>query len=153
MPSGRVPHDPFITTSNATSSQTGLRSNASAASARSRQQGGLFASTLSRRPTSRTTPRVEDEVLADSDEENDTMGHGIGSRQRHTRSRPRQQEEREIVNRQPDGSYLLGGPAFGISSAPSTNMFGPQQQITEQDKGRKLHLPAVMSSAHTPQMS
>ena len=87
MPPTRQQHDPFTdaplrpTTGNATSlapsahnlrgqaSQHSLRSNASTASLRSRQQGALFAPSLSRRPTSRATPSFDDDVLADEEDE------------------------------------------------------------------------------------
>ena len=142
MPSSRQPHDPFTdaplrpTTSNATSlgtqsplrdqtSQHSLRSNASAASARPRQQRDLFAPSLSRRPTSRATPRVEDEVLADSDSENDLatrqrqlrrIRHG-SPEGKHSRLKTKQDEEQDFVNRQADGSYLLGVAGFGETVA------------------------------------
>lgn len=142
----RAPHDPFTSSSNAPSS---LR-QASVAPTRSRQQApSLFAPSLLRRPTSRTTPRVEEGVvLQDSDSEEDAslLGlarrprqqqqqlrrarHGSPDNSRHARLRPRQQaEEQDIVHRQPDGSYLLGASTLGIA-APQA-MFGMGQQEGE----------------------
>lgn len=94
---------------------------------RPRQQRDLFAPTLSRRPTSRATPRVEDEVLADSDSEND-LALQQRERQlrkirhdspegRHSRQKVKQDEELDFVNRQADGSYLLGVAGFGETVA------------------------------------
>lgn len=139
MPPNRAQHDPFTTTSNAAGPS--LRTNASAASTRTRQQ--LFAPSLSRRPTSRTTPRVDDDVLPDSDSEQENATAQRQRRQvrrirhgspegRHGRTKPKQQpqaqiEELDIVNRQPDGSYLLGGPTMGILAAPT--VFG--QDVAE----------------------
>ena len=139
-PPTRQPHDPFTdaplrpTTSNATSlanssalrsqtSQHSLRSNASTASARTRQQRDLFAPSLSRRGT---TPRYEDDVLADSDTEQDLTAqlqkqtrrakHGAADT-KYGRSKVKQDEEQEFVNRKPDGSYLLGAAGFGETVA------------------------------------
>lgn len=140
MPSSRSQHDPFTTTSNAAGPS--LRTNASAASTRTRQQ--LFAPSLSRRPTtSRTTPRVEDDVLPDSDSEQENVTtprqrqpvrrlRHASPGDRHGRFKPKQQpqaqaEELEIVNRQPDGSYLLGGSTMGVLAAPT--VFG--QDVAE----------------------
>ncbi|KAK5167355.1 uncharacterized protein LTR77_007054 [Saxophila tyrrhenica] len=139
MPPSRQPADPFSsqpplqpTTSNSTSlrsqtSQHSLRSNASSASTRPRQPNNLFAPSLSRRPTSRATPRVDDEVLADSDSEQDLP---VQTRQRQlrrtrhgspegkqNRQKPKQEDELEFVNRQPDGSYLLGVSGYGEATA------------------------------------
>lgn len=138
MPLPRSTHDPFTTSVPTAASlrnqasQTSLRSsNASAAPTRTRQQhGSLLAPARTRRPISRTTPRVEDGILADSDSERDGMmaprapkpqqrGYRHGSpERRQPRSRPQRQqaEEQDIVNRQPDGSYLLGAPALGAPS-------------------------------------
>ena len=134
MPTSRQPHDPFTdaplrpTTSNATSlaanpsvraqaSQQSLRSNASAASTRSREQRPLFAPSLSRRPTGRATPRIEDEVLVDTDSDIDAASqrrrqvkggrHG-SPESKHGRLKGKHNDEPDFVNRQPDGSYLLG---------------------------------------------
>lgn len=131
MPPSRSHHDPFTTTSSAAGSS--LRTNASAASTRTRQR--LFAPALSRRPNSRTTPRAEDDVLPDSDSEQENVTvqrqrqqhrrirHG-SPEGRHSRLKTKQQpqpptEEPDIVKRQPDGSYLLGGPTIGLVSAPT----------------------------------
>ncbi|KAF2208682.1 hypothetical protein CERZMDRAFT_87493 [Cercospora zeae-maydis SCOH1-5] len=160
MPMSRAAvHDPFTTSSTTASSlrshhpQTNLRSHnaSSAATARTRQPAAnLFAPSLLRRPTSRTTPRVEEDVvLPDSDSEADISllvqtrqpqlqqlqqtrrtRHGSPDTGRHGRLRPRQQaEEQDLVNRQPDGSYLLGACTLGIA-APKT-MFAPAQQDGE----------------------
>ena len=140
----RPPHDPF--TSN-TASSLRQPTHASAAPTRTRQPPSLFAPSLLRRPTSRTTPRVEEDVvLPDSDSEPDTslLGlaqrprqqqqqplrrtrHGSPENSRHARLRARQQaEDHDIVHRQPDGSYLLGASTLGIA-APQT-MFAMGQQ-------------------------
>lgn len=133
----RQPHDPFTdaplrpTSSNATSlraqnSQHSLRSNNSTASAPSRPQRDLFAPSRSRRPTSRATPRVEDEVLADSDSEPDLAAqrqrqmrrirHG-SPEGKHSRLKVKQEDEHDFVNRRADGSYLLGVAGFGDTVA------------------------------------
>ncbi|KAK5119986.1 hypothetical protein LTR85_007062 [Meristemomyces frigidus] len=123
----RQPHDPFTDAPlrprniepsiRGQTSQQSFRSNASTASARTRQQRDLFAPSLSRRPTSRSTPRVEDEVLADHDSGEETAAQRQrqirkirqGSPEgKHSRVKPRQEEEPDIVNRQADGGYLLG---------------------------------------------
>ncbi len=68
---------------------------------------------------SRATPRVEDDVLADSDSEPDLTTHQHRQRQmrrarrgspesKHGRARTKQEEEPPMVNRQPDGSFLIG---------------------------------------------
>lgn len=156
MPLSRAAHDPFTTSSTAAASslrshhsQTNLRANAaSTASTRTRQPANLFAPSLLRRPTSRTTPRVEEDVvLPDSDSEVEVSllaqtrqpqlqqtrrtRHESPDTGRHGRLRPRQQqaEEQDIVNRQPDGSYLLGASTLGIA-APKA-MFAPSQQDGE----------------------
>ena len=141
MPPSRQ-NDPFTdaplrpTTSNATSlapnpslrtqtSQHSLRSNASTASTRTRQPRDLFAPSLSRRPTGRTTPRVEDEVLADSDSEQDLAARQRQMRRtrhgspegKHSRLKAKQDEEQDFVNRRPDGSYILGVAGFGETVA------------------------------------
>ncbi|KAK4570012.1 hypothetical protein LTR86_002982 [Recurvomyces mirabilis] len=141
-PTRQPPHDPFTdaplrpTTGNPSfrsqTSQSSLRSNASNASARPRppqQTRDLFAPALSRRPTSRTTPRVEDDVLADPDSEEEiavmqrqrqrqardglrTVRQGSpekGGAQYHGRrgAARREEEDVDIVNRQADGNYML----------------------------------------------
>ena len=139
MPPTRQHHDPFTdaplrpTTGNPSfrtqTSQSSLRSNISNASARPRQPQSrdLFAPALSRRPTSKTTPRVEDDVLADPDSDEDiavvprqrqargalrTGRHGSPEKgpQHHGRARGvarREEEDIDIVNRQADGNYML----------------------------------------------
>ncbi|CZT21236.1 uncharacterized protein RCC_07099 [Ramularia collo-cygni] len=129
MPPSKSHADPFTTTSNGPPLR---KTNASAASTRTRQQ--LFAPTLSRRPTSRTTPRIDDDVLPDSnsEQENSTrqrrharrLRGGSPVEGRGGRARSKQQvEELEIVNRQPDGTYLLDGMSMGLLAAP-TPVFG-----------------------------
>lgn len=132
MPPARQPDDPFAdgalraTNSNAAArhppvlrnqpSHHSLRSAAaSTTSTRSRQQRDLFAPTLSRRPTSRATPRIEDDVLADSNSEQElelqrrrrlrSVRHASPV-SRLGRSRQRQEEDVDIVNRRPDGGYI-----------------------------------------------
>jgi len=62
---------------------------------------------------------VEDEVLADPDSEEEMAAQRQryvkrGSPEaKHGRLRPKQTEEQDIVNRQADGSYLLGGSGDG----------------------------------------
>lgn len=153
-PSTRQPHDPFTdaplrpTTSNATSlstnsalrtqtSQHSLRSNASTASARTRQQRDLFAPSLTRRGT---TPRYEDDVLADSDSEQDLTAqrqkqtrrirHG-GVDSKYGRNKAKQDEEQDFVNRKPDGSYLLGMAGFGETVTV------PQMTLPKTDEERE----------------
>jgi hypothetical protein len=143
MPPTRHPSNPFdsvpplqpthsnVVPNNATlrnqSSQHSLRSNASAASSRPRQQRDLFAPSRSRRPTGRATPHVEDEVLADPDTEEELTAAQHRQRQlrrvrhgspesKHGRSKVKQTEAQDFVNRQPDGSYLLGVAGFGETS-------------------------------------
>lgn len=147
-PLSRVPHEASTTTTSAPclraqASQSSIRSNATATSARTtRQQGNdLFAPTLSRRPTGRA--RAEDDVLADSGSEQETavthrprpharrVRHGTPEA-RHTRQRPRPQlEEQDIVNRQADGNYLLG--AVSLHAPVSAQLFG-QQAHEEEDQ-------------------
>lgn len=133
----------MTTSSNAASS---LRQPTHASAA---PTASLFAPSLLRRPTSRTTPRVEEDVvLPDSDSEPDGSMLGLAQRprpqqqplrrtrrrspenSRHARLRSRQQaEDQDIVHRQPDGSYLLGASTLGIA-APQT-MFALGQQDGE----------------------
>ena len=158
----RQVHDPFTdaplrpTTSNATNpslrtqnSQQSLRSNASSASTRTRppQQRDLFAPALSRKPTSRSTPRVEDEVLADSDSDREWAGqrHAQLRRARHgspegknSRLKAKQDEEAEFVNRRPDGTYLLGVAGFGDAVAVP-QMSAPKTDEEMSQAGRSLH--------------
>lgn len=115
--------------------QHSLRSNASTASSRSRQQQtSLFAPSLSRRPTSRReTPSFEEDVLADEVEEDaDELGAALQQQQqqqqrrqvRYARARHaspesklaraqqkarlerEREEEADFVIRKSDGSYL-----------------------------------------------
>lgn len=131
MPPSRSQHDPFTTTSNAAGPS--LRTNASAAPTRTRQQ--LFAPSLSRRPTGRATPRVDDDVLPDSDSEQENVTaprqrqpvrrirhaspEGRHGRLKHKQPPQVQAEELDIVNRQPDGTYLLGNSTMGVLAVPT----------------------------------
>lgn len=171
MPPTRQSHDPFIdaplrpTTSNATSlatsstlrsqtSQQSLRSTASGASTRTAQPRGFLAPSHSRRPASRATPRVEDEVLADSDSEQDLAGlqrqlrrirHG-SPEGKHSRLKAKQDEEQDFVNRQPDGSYLLGVAGFGETVAvPQMNI--PKTEDELDQAGMKMSLSMVLLKA------
>ncbi|GAB1739114.1 hypothetical protein NU219Hw_g3870t1 [Hortaea werneckii] len=125
-----------------------MRPTASTAPTRSRHQqprDNLFASNLSRRPTARSTPKVEDEVLADPESEAEAAAAAL-QRQRQTR-RARQgspesrlasgkarvkteelPEEQEvagdIVNRRDDGGYLLGVSAG--NEALAQHLFAPE---------------------------
>ncbi|EME81611.1 uncharacterized protein MYCFIDRAFT_78928 [Pseudocercospora fijiensis CIRAD86] len=152
MPPPRPPHDPFATTIPTASSlrhqpsQSSLRSHASAASTR---HNGLLTSARTRRPNNRSTPRLEDGVLADSESDRDTImaprqkllqqrgfRHGSPER-RHARPKPARQqvEDQDIVNRQPDGSYLLGAPALGTPSLMP--MYGSGHEDGEVNPARK----------------
>jgi hypothetical protein len=110
------------------SSHHALRSNASTASSRSRQQQtNLFAPSLPRKPTSRrATPAFEEDVLADEVEEDaEELDAALQRRQvRQARARHaspesklaraqqkarlerEREEESEFVIRKPDGSFL-----------------------------------------------
>lgn len=168
MPPARQPHDPFTdaplrpTTSNATNpalrsqtSQQSIRSNASAASSRTRGPTGstLFAPALSRRPNSRSTPRVDDGsgILADSDSEienepsvqrpqrqlrrvrhgsPEAKGAGLG---RAGKGKVKQEEEVDFVNRRPDGSYLLGVQGVGETLAvPQVTVPKTEEEIEQE---------------------
>lgn len=98
-------------------SQQSIRSNTATGPSRPRQQRDLFAPALSRRPTNRSTPCIEDDVLADPDSEQEAAGIRAHRQIRSTRqgspeckygrTKPRPIEEVEFVNRQPNGNYLL----------------------------------------------
>ncbi|KAK3116615.1 hypothetical protein LTR53_002849 [Teratosphaeriaceae sp. CCFEE 6253] len=97
-------------------SQQSLRSDTSAASSRARQPRDLFAPALSRRPTSRATPVVTDEILADPDSDEEQAAHRqrqmrktrqVSPEGKQGRRRVRQSDELDIVNRKPNGEYLL----------------------------------------------
>ena len=149
-PTSRPAHDPFTdaplrpTSSNAVAATTSnhaprhplshpnARTQASAAASRSRTQRELFAPPLSRRPLSRTTAQVEDEVLADSESELDIAtaprqrhvrrGRRGSPEAKHTRPKQRQAEELDIVNRQADGNYLIGATVSSeVTTVPSLN--------------------------------
>ncbi|KAK4501301.1 hypothetical protein PRZ48_007108 [Zasmidium cellare] len=136
MPPRHTPHDPFVTTTTnpglrTQPSTTSLRSTASAASTshsrtRQPQRDQLFAPSLSRRPTSRT--RVEDEVLADSSSE-----HERRSRRPRPQHKSRQQvvEEQEIVKRDAQGNYLLGGSELGIGVVPAVKALVQEDEDEE----------------------
>ncbi|KAI7304100.1 hypothetical protein KC315_g15321 [Hortaea werneckii] len=127
-----------------------MRPTASTASTRTRHQqprDNLFAPNLSRGPTARSTPKVEDEVLADP--ESETEAAAAAQRHRQTRrarqgspeSRiaggkarvkteelPQKEDEAgvvgEIVNRREDGGYLLGVSAG--NEALAQHLFAPE---------------------------
>ncbi|KAF2720520.1 hypothetical protein K431DRAFT_313203 [Polychaeton citri CBS 116435] len=143
MPVSRQQHDPFNDhhlrpTLHPQGSQHSLRSNASTTSSRSRQQRDqLLAPSLSRRPTSRNTPNLEDEVFADSESEPESAAVRRQRRLKSVRAgRPGSLEERgkqrqartarkeaegaagangsagEFVKRQPDGGFVKVIPGF-----------------------------------------
>lgn len=123
-------------------SQQSLRSNTSTASSRTRQQRDLFAPSLGRRPTARSTPHIEDEVLADPDSEEEVaihrQGRVRGMRQgspegKHSRLKPKQEEEQCIVNKQADGSYLLGVSASNEAIAPQ--LMAPELEAAREADG------------------
>ena len=145
MPSTRPPsHDPFISSSSASlqnqTSQQSLRSNASAASPRTRQQRDYLAPTNPRYPTSRT---IDDDVLADAESEQELVTrrprpqfrkirNGSPAEGKHSRLKSRQQsEEQDIVNRRPDGSYFLEGTA--APGAPLTSSVYASGQQSDHD--------------------
>ncbi|KAI7466350.1 hypothetical protein KC357_g7380 [Hortaea werneckii] len=127
-----------------------MRPTASTAPTRTRHQqprDNLFAPNLSRRPTARSTPKVEDEVLADPESE----AEAAAAAQRHRQTRrarqgspesriaggkarvkteelPQKEDEAgvvgEIVNRREDGGYLLGVSAG--NEALAQHLFAPE---------------------------
>ncbi|KAI6877909.1 hypothetical protein KC360_g8961 [Hortaea werneckii] len=127
-----------------------MRPTASTASTRTRHQqprDNLFAPNLSRRPTARSTPKLEDEVLADPESE----AEAAAAAQRHRQTRrarqcspegriaggkarvkteelPQKEDEAvvmgEIVNRREDGGYLLGVSAG--NEALAQHLFAPE---------------------------
>lgn len=138
MPPSRIPPHEALT-SHAQTSHPSLRPSTSATSVRTRQQHDLFAPNPSRRHGGRTTPRIEDEVLADSESEHDLAPNG---RQRHTtgnrhaspegrhlraRGGRQQAQEQDIVNRKPDGSYLLDGTTGGSAVSGASTLFAQGQ--------------------------
>nr|POE65067.1 hypothetical protein CFP56_34735 [Quercus suber] len=126
MPSRPSPHDPFYTAAlpetslRGQPSQQSLRSNTSTASTRNTRQrqvrsgGGagndnLFAPSLSRRPTGRATPRIDDDVLADSPDSDDEL-HGDHRRGRNgspVKGKQTPTAAGDIVNRRENGNYFL----------------------------------------------
>ena len=158
----RQAHDPFTDAplrpnNNAPlRAQQGVRPTASTASARTRKQRDLFAPSLSRRPTSRSTPRVEDGVLADPDSEEELIGqrqrHMRRIRQgspegKHSRLKPPQEEEPDIVNRQSDGSYLLDVSAS--NEAITSHLFAPELQAARDAAGmRRAEVDYTQENAH-----
>ncbi|KAI7561914.1 hypothetical protein KC317_g8763, partial [Hortaea werneckii] len=126
-----------------------MRPTASTASTRTRHQqprDNLFAPNLSRRPTARSTPKLDDEVLADPESEAEAAAAAQRRRQT-TRARqgspesrlasgkarvrteelPEVEEEEvvgEIVNRREDGGYLLGVSAG--NEALAQHLFAPE---------------------------
>ena len=147
MPSARQTHDHFTdtalrpTTSNATSlrTQTSQQSLASNASTRTRPQRELFAPAISRRGA---TPRFGDDVLADSDSEQDLPAqrqqqtrrarHGSPNA-RYGRSKVKHDEALDFVNRKADGSYLLGVAGFGDTVAVPQLTLPQSEEEREQD--------------------
>lgn len=134
-PSRAQPHDSFSTSFSAApplrhqASHPSLRSNASAASARTRQQRDLLAP-ISRRPTGRTTPHIETDVLADTDSasEHDQVTQRAKPLRRSIRSggsparlkaKQSTAEQEDVVNRGPNGSYFLEGGALIGMPVPS----------------------------------
>lgn len=133
MPSVRPQHDPFTDAPlrpsaslgssshnlRGQASQHSLRSTASTANSRSRQQTNLFAPSLSRRPTSRATPSFDDDVLADETEEDELTSSQVARQQRqrhgkirhgspeskHARLQKSKPEDVEFVKRRTDGGY------------------------------------------------
>jgi hypothetical protein len=121
---------PNLRAAAAAQSHHALRSNASTASSRSRQQQtNLFAPSLSRKPTSRrATPSFEEDVLADEVEEDaEELGAALQQQRRqlrHARARHgspegklvraqqkarlerEREEEAEFVIRKSDGGFL-----------------------------------------------
>lgn len=139
----RQQHDPFVDAPlRPTSLNPSLRVQASQAPSRVRPQRDLFAPALLRRPTSRATPRVADEVLADPDSDEENATHQHLQQQRRLRRirgasplRPRGDEDVEIVNRQPDGGYLLGGIEANESIAAL--IWAPEIQAAKAASGEK----------------
>ena len=89
------------------------------------------------------TPRVEDEVLADSDSEQDLAARQRQLRRirhgspegKHSRLKAKQDEEQDFVNRQPDGSYLLGVASFGESVAvPQMSIPKSEEELDQAGK-------------------
>ena len=140
-----------------------MRPTASTASTRTRPQqprDNLFAPNLSRRPTARSTPKLDDEVLADPESEAEAAA-AAAQRQRQTR-RARQgspesrlasgkarvrteelpgvEEEEEvvgeIVNRREDGGYLLGVSAG--NEALAQHLFAPELKAELEVAGKEL---------------
>jgi len=140
----RHQHDPFLDAPlRPTSLNPSVRAQASLAPSRSRPQRDLFAPALLRRPTSRATPRVADEVLADPDSDDDNATHQHLQQQRRLRRirgasplRPRGEEDVEIVNRQPDGGYLLG--AKETNETIAALIWAPELQDAKVASGEKL---------------
>ncbi|KAI6985219.1 hypothetical protein KC332_g13070 [Hortaea werneckii] len=128
-----------------------MRPTASTASTRTRHQqprDNLFAPNLSRRPTARSTPKLDDEVLADPESEAEAAAAAQRQRQRQTRrARQGSPESRlasgkarvkteelpevveeevvgEIVNRREDGGYFLGVSTG--NEALAQHLFAPE---------------------------
>ncbi|OQO04648.1 hypothetical protein B0A48_09570 [Cryoendolithus antarcticus] len=138
MPPSRIPHDPFTeatattsrpatsfasaaTTAHNLRTQQPSRSTSSTATSRSRQQAGLFAPTLSRRPPNRATSSFESDVLADETEEDELTASQQLVKQRqarpvrgrhgspdgkYARAQKLKSEDEEFVKRRADGGYL-----------------------------------------------
>ncbi|CAK3940218.1 Hypothetical predicted protein [Lecanosticta acicola] len=151
-PSRAQPHDPFTTSSSSVPplrrqpSHPSLRSNASAASSRSRQRPAF----LPRYTVGRTTPHIETtDVLEDADFSSERENEQVTLRQRpgptrlrakpstHT-TKPAHQhnpaEEEDIVNRGPNGSYFLDGSASFGMPAPTTGLGGGGEEEAQIQK-------------------
>ncbi|TKA69916.1 hypothetical protein B0A55_07638 [Friedmanniomyces simplex] len=167
----RQPPDPFTdaslrpTTANPAlhgqTSQQSLRSDASSASSRTRQQRDLFAPALSRRPTSRTHPRAAGgEVLADPADSEEEQRQARKPRPgsppselRHgRRPRARQEEEDwEMVNRRPNGEYLLD--VSGSNEALESEMCAPEMLAEKEEANADAYYAAVARQYFTSGMA
>lgn len=150
MPPSRLPPNESLSNPHGLASSSSLRHQTSqsrlgrtptASSTRTRQQHDLFAPTLSRRPGGRSTPRIEDEVLADSESDHDPItqrqrppqmrrlrnGSPEGKHLRAKGSRQHAVEEQDIVNRRPDGSYLLEGSGGASTMSTASTLFAQGQ--------------------------
>lgn len=180
MPTARTQHDPFTdaplrpTTANATSlappahnlrgqaSQHSLRSNASTASSRSRQQGNLFAPSLSRRPTSRATPSFDDDVLADEEDEEELaaaqqqqrrgglrharLKHGSPESKHARLQKAKQEAEVEFVVRRSDGGYL--NEIAEMDAVLAQHAMAPEMRDEAEIKGELRHPHIGVDSAY-----
>ena len=88
---------------------------------------------------------MEDDVLADSDSEQDLAARQRQLRRirhgspegKHNRLKGKQDEEQDFVNRRPDGSYLLGVAGFGETVAvPQISIPKTEEELDQ--AGRKI---------------